>query len=134
IWSNASRQMYMLLGNGASFTSYSLGIGGVGWKVAGSGDINGDGRTDVIWHNSTTNQHGYWLMGPSGGVADSKFFSASSGYRIAAVGDFNGDGLLDEIWTSNARDLWLLTGTGSGFNSVSLGVGGVGWVAMNPTP
>ena len=135
IWINAGRQMYLLLGNGSSFASFNLGIGGVGWKAVGSGDVNGDGRSDVLWHNSTTNQHGYWLMGPTGGVADSRFFSASPNYRIATVGNFNGDGLLDEIWTSDARDLWLLSGSASGnFNSLSLGVGGAGWVAMNPTP
>jgi hypothetical protein len=33
-----------------------------GWRVEGFGDFNGDGKTDVFWHNSTTGVTHAWLM------------------------------------------------------------------------
>lgn len=32
------------------------------WSIAGSNDYNLDGKTDILWHNSTTNQTQIWYM------------------------------------------------------------------------
>src|SRR4051794_20463294 len=36
------------------------------WKVVGTGDFNGDGATDVLWHNQSTGEVSAWLLDPSG--------------------------------------------------------------------
>src|SRR5260370_5433918 len=32
------------------------------WQIAGIGDIDGDGKADIIWRNTTTGQVYAWLM------------------------------------------------------------------------
>lgn len=90
-------------------------------------DINGDGRSDLVWHNANGGRTGYWLM--NGATPTStRDLPVAIGYRIAATGDFNGDGRLDLLWTSNANDLWMWPGNASGtFGSVSLGYAASGW-------
>jgi hypothetical protein len=39
-----------------------------GWKIVGTGDFDNDGQTDVLWHNPTTGQVGYWSLSPSDGL------------------------------------------------------------------
>ena len=32
------------------------------WVIAGLGDVNGDGKTDILWRSSATNSLGIWFM------------------------------------------------------------------------
>ncbi|HVN77373.1 MAG TPA: FG-GAP-like repeat-containing protein [Terriglobia bacterium] len=32
------------------------------WKIVGSGDFNGDGKTDILWHSSSTGDVSVWLL------------------------------------------------------------------------
>jgi hypothetical protein len=32
------------------------------WRIVGTADMNGDGRSDIVWHNSTTNDIQFWFM------------------------------------------------------------------------
>ena len=32
------------------------------WKIVGTGDLNADGKTDLVWQNQSTGQLYYWLM------------------------------------------------------------------------
>ena len=62
-------------------------------------DFNGDGRSDIIWSNTSTQQTSRWYMQGhvfSGGRAD----AAPSGYRVVGVGDFDGDGRSDLLWVN----------------------------------
>ena len=35
---------------------------GLPWRIVSSGDFNSDGKTDILWHNSTSNETQIWLM------------------------------------------------------------------------
>jgi len=85
-----------------------------GWSdyMAYFGDVNGDGKTDVIW-NSTTQGSGPYLHGNyvyvglsnGNGTFDLKPLQViwpSGTYDFATLlGDVNGDGKTDLIWVSN---------------------------------
>ncbi len=88
------------------------------WSVAGIGDFDGDGRSDVLWRNSSGEVAG-WLMNGSMVAAGSDITFAGSAARpdaswsIAGIGDFNHDGKSDILWrnANGSLALWLMNGT-----------------------
>jgi hypothetical protein len=49
--------------NGTTLQStVSLGLVATSWNIAGSSDFSGDGKSDILWQNSSTGQRVIWLM------------------------------------------------------------------------
>lgn len=68
-------------------------------------DIDGNGRSDFLWHNIDLQRFDWWSMnGASRGAVGSDFIAGQ--YRVAATGDFNGDGRTDLVWRDQTK-LWL---------------------------
>ncbi|HEX7826399.1 MAG TPA: VCBS repeat-containing protein, partial [Mycobacterium sp.] len=92
------------------------------WKIAGTGDFNGDGRSDILWRNTATGQLSDWLGKADGGFTPNDanaFASVPLDWQIAGTGDFNGDGRSDIAWrntASGAMSDWLGQANG-GFSS-----------------
>jgi hypothetical protein len=86
--------------------SWLTEAGTPGWRVAGTGDFNSDGKLDVVWVHDTTRQVSLWYMtGPLGNVMQSWTWLSMAGYpgwHIAAVEDVNGDGKPDIVAQSDA--------------------------------
>jgi peptidyl-Asp metalloendopeptidase len=79
-----------------------------------SGDLNGDGRSDVVW----TDVSGRILISVSNGSALAAAVQAPYAYdrtySLAAVSDVNGDGRSDLVfWKASTRQLavWFMQGT-----------------------
>lgn len=77
------------------------------------GDVNGDGRMDVIWGNKIDGEVAVWLM--NGTTISSYGFLGGVPFEweIKQVGDANGDGKADVVWqnqTSGKVAVWLLNG------------------------
>lgn len=117
----------------------------VGWAVAGGGDVNGDGRDDLIVSgvggapNGAFSGYTYVLYGgatPTGGQFTLADFDGTNGFRLVGPeansfggwavdigGDFNGDGYDDLVVTGYAADIngtnagavWVVYGRGSNF-------------------
>jgi hypothetical protein len=75
---------------------------GPGWHVAGTGDFNGDGFDDVVWHNDGWVRE--WLGQPTGGFVDNmsnvNIYTGFS-WHVAGTGDFNSDGRDDILWQND---------------------------------
>ena len=70
------------------------------WHVVGTGDFNGDGRTDIIWQNDN-GAITDWLAQANGGFLSNDANAwrvESTSWHVAGTGDFNGDGKGDVIW------------------------------------
>ena len=73
---------------------------GPDWHVAGVGDFNGDGLSDLVWEHSGDNLvevqflTGITAIG-GGAIANSPF---DSDWSIAGTGDFNADGMTDLVY------------------------------------
>jgi hypothetical protein len=49
--------------NGTTISSsVFLGVLPVEWRVATTGDFNGDGQSDLVWENTATGERYVWLM------------------------------------------------------------------------
>ncbi|HEV3245287.1 MAG TPA: FG-GAP-like repeat-containing protein [Candidatus Paceibacterota bacterium] len=102
---------------------------GPGWTLADTGDFNGDGKTDLLWRN-TSGAFSEWQSTGSGFT--SNVYTSSSvdnTWTLAAVADFNGDGKADLLWfqaSTGTFTIWSSTGTGFTPNTY-IGTVGSGW-------
>ncbi len=83
-----------------------------GWKVVGVGDFNGDGKSDLVFQNQTTNQIAIWFMnGPNyiGGVLMP--YVPPAGWLAVGAGDLNGDGSPDLVFQNQSTSqivVWFM--------------------------
>ena len=79
-----------------------------------AGDLDADGKSDLLWRNKSTGQNIGWLMNGFT-VSTSAFLPtiADTNWEIKGRGDFDGDGKADVIWRnkSTGQDIgWLMNG------------------------
>ena len=120
LWRNDNGTLTDWLGaaNGAFVENYGTLLRAVpnDWKIAGTGDFNGDGRDDILWRhaNGTLTD---WLGTASGGFTENYAtlsVQVPTAWQVASTGDFNGDGRDDILWRNDSGALtdWLGTATG----------------------
>jgi hypothetical protein len=121
IWQNTTTgQVYYWLMDGLNISSsgylYNGNPVGLAWQIAGVGDMNSDGKPDLIWRNTSTGQVYYWLMdglnlSSSGYLYDGNPVGLE--WQVAGVGDMNSDGKSDLIWCNTSTGTlyyWLMDG------------------------
>ena len=79
-------------------------------------DFNGDGKSDLLWTQSSSGATVMWLM--NGAAPPARLAAANLGgsldWSVTQVGDFNGDGSADLVWrqaSTGATVLWFMQGT-----------------------
>ena len=84
------------------------------WQIAGVGDLDGDGRADILWRNTQSGDVAAWLMN---GTTVVRSALVASGvplfWQIAKVFDISGDGKADLLWRntqSGATAEWVMDG------------------------
>jgi hypothetical protein len=74
-----------------------------GWQYTGVGDFNGDGKSDLLFVNSSTHDVAAWTM--NGGQIESAAvlgnINTAGGWRFTDVGDFNSDGKTDLLFIND---------------------------------
>ena len=85
------------------------------WTTAGTGDFNGNGKSDILWRNSTTGNVAVWTMNGSSVTASTLTSTPTlaSSWTTAGVADFNGDGKSDILWRNDDDRVVLWTMDGS---------------------
>jgi hypothetical protein len=81
--------------NGTSVSSYNSQFFSAAYHVVATGDFNGDGRTDILWADSSHNIY-VWLA--QGGGFTSQFVGRNAaGWSVVGAGDVDGDGYADVL-------------------------------------
>ncbi|WP_235568695.1 FG-GAP-like repeat-containing protein [Lysobacter sp. Root983] len=97
------------------FDKPSLGGYDSAWTIVGTPDLNGDGRSDLVWEHSGHAMIAYWMMNGAS-VQSSGVKGVAPEFRIATTGDLDGDGRGDLIWTNATTGqmyLWRSRGDGN---------------------
>jgi sugar lactone lactonase YvrE len=98
-------------------------------SFAAVGDFNGDCTSDLLWHNSATQQVYEWLMSGATFTGSGSPGTRTSDWVIQGTGDFDGDGKADILWrntTTGVVEIWLINGTTA--SSTTLGSVTSDWV------
>jgi hypothetical protein len=132
-WDNQStgaRYIWMSRGD-ATFDITALLQGNglyLGWQPHFT-DINGDGRADIFWNNSTTGVRYIW-MSRGDATFDITALSQGNGLYLGwqpHFTDINGDGRTDIFWdnqSTGARYIWRKSGAGRELATATSGTGG----------
>jgi hypothetical protein len=117
LWRNTNGSVVAWLMDGNTLTSATTLIGAqanpnTAWSIIHTGDLNGDGKDDIIWRNAD-GSIAVWLMNGTSLQSGSGILGANSVWTISHVGDFNGDGKSDILWrhTDGSVAIWLMDGT-----------------------
>jgi hypothetical protein len=99
---------------------------GLGWEVAGVGDLNNDGYADVIWRDRSNGSVVIWYMQGVNRLSTSTLASVPDlAWIPVGTGEFNGDQQTDLLWFNKSTRqflVWkLVNGQASGTISFSLG-------------
>jgi hypothetical protein len=108
---------------GVSGYLYPQSVSDLDWEIAGAGDFNGDGNTDILWRNYGIGAYSgfncIWYMNGEAvtgyGYPDRVL---DLDWKIGGTGDFNGDGNTDILWRnygsgeySGFNCIWYMNGT-----------------------
>ncbi|MDR1392846.1 MAG: FG-GAP-like repeat-containing protein [Bifidobacteriaceae bacterium] len=96
-------------------TKRQVGNGWTGWDLYAAGDLNGDGRTDVLGIDSTGNMFCYHGKGDGTFQTKRQCGNGWGSFQLAAGADLTGDGLADIIGRDNqSRAVYFYRGLGAG--------------------
>jgi RHS repeat-associated protein len=103
LWHNGTTgETYLYPMNGLAILAsegYVRTVSPLSWHVKGVGDLDGDGKTDVVWRNAITGENYLWPMdGTTIKATEGYFRTIGLDWQIAAIRDYNGDGKADIFW------------------------------------
>ena len=120
IWQHDAGWLAVWLMNGSTATTTLFlsvpKIADPNWMIAGAGDVNNDGRADLVWQNQVTGQLALWMLNGATVLEQRQLstFMADLNWKIRGVGDVSGDGAADLLWQNDATGalgVWYLSGT-----------------------
>ena len=119
LWTNSTNNSSLVwyMNNTTKLTEAALPAppAGNGWAIVGTGDFNHDGKTDLLWRNSTTGANRIYYMNGVTKLSEVTIASQATPWVVAGVADFDKDGNVDILWrhptsTTNNLFIWYMNG------------------------
>ncbi len=143
LWRNVTTgQVYLQTvahsGNGA-FTQSGQMIyqeANTAWKILGAPDLDGNGRSDILWRNSTTGQVYAMLMNGAAIASQGMLYTEpNTTWKIVGWTDLNGDGRADLLWRNDTTGqvyVVLLNGLAIGSQGMLYTEPNADWKILGP--
>jgi uncharacterized repeat protein (TIGR01451 family) len=85
------------------------------WGLVGAGDVDGDGKPDLLWRRKTDGSLAVWYMNGTSATTGGPLNPPALGdltWVVAAIADFNDDGRPDILWrnVSGTLAVWYFDG------------------------
>jgi len=99
------------------------------WRVDLVADLDGNGKSDLIWRHRTSGATAAWFMDGTRYVAGTGLVTDPD-WRVFGKGDFDGDGRDDLVWhnaTTDRTAIWLMDGVALPFREGAILQLPVGW-------
>ncbi|MBY0339263.1 MAG: FG-GAP-like repeat-containing protein [Acetobacteraceae bacterium] len=100
--------------NGTTVASQGgVGVVGSGWALAGTGDLDGNGRADAVFRNAAGDLYA-WRMNGLGVASGAGIGNLPTEWQLAGMGDMDGNGTADMLWrrgSDGALYSWLMQDT-----------------------
>ena len=111
----------------------ALGTIPTSWTIGTTADLNGDGKTDLVWQNTVTGESSVWLMNGGALTSGVALDTLPGQWRVVGTGDFNADGKADLLLHNTGtgeRAVRLMNRT-TLLSTVSLGTSAITWSIRN---
>ena len=82
-------------------------------KAVGTGDFNGDGKSDILFQNTSTGQVSIWEMDGNTRTGGGPVSNLGPSWKAVGTGDFNGDGDSDILFQNTSTgqvSVWEMDG------------------------
>jgi predicted extracellular nuclease len=117
VWVSPTNQVRVLMGQtGRSFTNQLIGQLPAGYTILKLGDVDGDGKADIVMRDTDGNVR-VWLMNGTSIRSTIDLPTTDKRWQLYAAGDFDGSGTMDMIWLTpdGSLTLWLVNRTNVAF-------------------
>src|SRR5438093_2896912 len=113
-YATGENKIWIMSWAAAAATTALPALTDVNWQLAGTGDFNGDGQDDIVFHNIATGATQVWTIN---GATMTRTLTlplqADVNWQLAAVGDLNGDNQPDLVWrnlVTGENQVWFMNG------------------------
>jgi len=130
-WNSSTGQVYIMLMSSPTAVKSGAVIYSepdTNWRIVTTGDINGDGRSDLIWWNKTTGLvYAMLIQGTTITGGSVIHAEPDTSWKIVAAADFDGNGTSDLLWwNQQSGKVYLMR-----MNGLSVAGGSIIWTEAN---
>lgn len=107
-----------------------------GFTVIGTGDFDGDGKSDIILRNNTTGDAQVWRMTGTTMAGSPVDISAPAGFTLLGAEDVDKNGYSDLLWQDSTTGAVKATEFMAGLANTTVNLGtapGSGWTLIAST-